>query len=87
MYLLENWSILSPIYYNMAISWNKKTKENKKRIAKQQKEEKKEERKKNAVKGQSLEEMMAYLDEDVIWQLYHRKRERNWKKKKANRNN
>jgi len=48
----------------MAISWNKKTKENKKRIAKQQKEEKKEERKKNAVKGGNLEDMMAYLDED-----------------------
>ncbi|OMP75804.1 MULTISPECIES: hypothetical protein [Chitinophaga] len=48
----------------MAISWNKKTKENKKKVAKQQKEDRKQERKANSAKGQGLESMMAYLDED-----------------------
>ena len=48
----------------MGISWNKKANENKKRLSKIQKETKKQERKENAVKGQKLEDMMAYLDED-----------------------
>ncbi|WP_343670036.1 hypothetical protein [Chitinophaga sp.] len=48
----------------MAISWNKKTLENKKKVAKQEKENRKQERKANSAKGQGLESMMAYLDED-----------------------
>jgi len=48
----------------MAGSWNKKERENKKRQERKQKEERREERKENAKKGKSLEEMMAYIDEN-----------------------
>lgn len=48
----------------MASTWNKKERENKKQQHKKQKEEKRLERKQNAKKGQSLDDMMAYLDED-----------------------
>lgn len=48
----------------MATSWNKKERENKKQQHKKLKEEKKLERKQNAKKGQSLEDMMMYLDEN-----------------------
>lgn len=48
----------------MATSWNKKERENKKRDARKKKEERKQERKENTVKGKSLNEMMAYLDEN-----------------------
>lgn len=48
----------------MATSWNKKERENKKREERRKKEEKKQERKENAGKGKSLNEMMAYLDEN-----------------------
>lgn len=48
----------------MASTWNKKDRENRKQQNKKQKEEKKQERKQNAKKGQSLEDMMLYLDED-----------------------
>lgn len=50
--------------FNMATSWNKKERENKKREARKKKEEKRQERKKNADKGKSLDDMMAFLDED-----------------------
>jgi cold shock CspA family protein len=52
---------------NMAKSketFNKKEKEKKRLKQRQEKREKKEERKANAKKGNSLEEMMAYIDED-----------------------
>ncbi len=48
----------------MAMTWNKKERENKKRQAKKKKEEKMQERKNNSGKDTSLENMMAYLDED-----------------------
>ncbi len=48
----------------MATSWNKKERENKKQQHRKQKEEKRLERKQQAKKGQSLDDMMAYLDED-----------------------
>lgn len=48
----------------MASSWNKKERENKKRNEKKKKEERKIERKENSDKGKSLDEMMAYLDEN-----------------------
>ncbi|KAA2239058.1 hypothetical protein F0L74_22875 [Chitinophaga agrisoli] len=48
----------------MAMTWNKKERENKKRQAKKKKEEKMQERKNSAGKDTSLENMMAYLDED-----------------------
>ena len=48
----------------MATSWNKKERENKKRDLRKKKEERKLERKENAAKGKSLDEMMAYLDEN-----------------------
>ena len=48
----------------MATSWNKKEREKKKQQDKKIKEEKKQERKENAKKGQSLDQMMAYLDEN-----------------------
>ena len=48
----------------MAGSWNKKERENKKRQERKQKEERREERKENAKKGKSLEDMMAYIDEN-----------------------
>lgn len=48
----------------MATSWNKKERENKKREERRKKQEKKQERKENGGKGKSLNEMMAYLDEN-----------------------
>ena len=48
----------------MATSWNKKEREKKKEFERRQKEEKKQQRKENTHKGKSLEEMMAYLDEN-----------------------
>jgi len=48
----------------MAGSWNKKERENKKRQERKQKEERREERKENAKKAKSLEDMMAYIDEN-----------------------
>jgi len=45
-------------------TFNKKEKEKKKAQKKQEKEAKKEERKANSDKGKSLEDMMAYVDED-----------------------
>ena len=48
----------------MASTWNKKERENKKQQNKKIKEEKRLERKQNAKKGQSLDDMMAYLDEN-----------------------
>lgn len=48
----------------MATSWNKKERENKKRDKRRKKEEKKLERKENAEKGKSLDDMIAYLDEN-----------------------
>jgi len=48
----------------MATSWNKKERENKKRNERKKKDEKRQERKENSDKGKSLDDMMAYLDED-----------------------
>ncbi len=48
----------------MATSWNKKERENKKRDLRKKKEERRQERKENTAKGKSLDEMMAYLDEN-----------------------
>ena len=48
----------------MASTWNKKEREKKKQQEKREKAEKKQERKDNAKKGQSLDDMMAYLDEN-----------------------
>ncbi len=48
----------------MSTSWNKKEREKKKQLDKKNKAEKKLERKENAKKGKSLDEMMAYLDEN-----------------------
>lgn len=48
----------------MASSWNKKEREKKKQQARKEKEEKRKERKDNAKKGQSLDDMMAYIDEN-----------------------
>lgn len=45
-------------------SFNKKEKEKKKAKARQEKAEKMEERKANASKGKSLDDMMAYIDEN-----------------------
>ncbi|HEY8388382.1 MAG TPA: cold shock domain-containing protein [Parasegetibacter sp.] len=45
-------------------SFNKKEKEKKRLKQKQDKKEKMEDRKANAKKGKSLEDMMAYIDED-----------------------
>lgn len=45
-------------------TWNKKDREQKKQKAKKQKEERKKERKENTQKATSLEEMMAYVDEN-----------------------
>lgn len=45
-------------------SFNKKEKEKKKLKERKEKQEKMEERKNNAKKGKSLEEMMAYVDEN-----------------------
>lgn len=48
----------------MAETWNKKEREKKKRQAKKEKAEKKLERKENAKQGKSLDDMLAYLDEN-----------------------
>ncbi len=48
----------------MATSWNKKERENKKRDERKKKAEKRQERKENAGKTKSLDDMMAYLDEN-----------------------
>ncbi|MGN6492831.1 MAG: cold-shock protein [Agriterribacter sp.] len=48
----------------MATSWNKKERENKKKEERKKKQERKLERKDNAGKGKSLDDMMAYLDEN-----------------------
>jgi cold shock CspA family protein len=45
-------------------SWNKKDREQKKQKARKQKEERKKDRKENSQKGKSLEDMMAYIDEN-----------------------
>jgi cold shock CspA family protein len=46
------------------ITFNKREKEKQRQQQKQQKREKMEERKANASKGKSLDDMMAYIDED-----------------------
>ncbi len=48
----------------MAGTWNKRERENKKQQERKQKEEKRQERKENAKKGKSLDDMMAYIDEN-----------------------
>ena len=48
----------------MASSWNKKEREKKKQQDRKEKEERKQERKEHAKKGQSLDDMMAWLDEN-----------------------
>ncbi len=48
----------------MAGTWNKRERENKKQQERKQKEERRQERKENAKKGKSLDEMMAYIDEN-----------------------
>jgi cold shock CspA family protein len=48
----------------MGESWNKKEREKKKQKAKMDKADKMKERKENAKKGKSLDEMMAYIDEN-----------------------
>jgi cold shock CspA family protein len=45
-------------------TWNKKDREQRRDKAKKQKEERKKERKENTKKGKSLDEMMAYIDEN-----------------------
>lgn len=45
-------------------TWNKKDREQQKQKARKEKEERKKERKENALKGKSLEDMMAYIDEN-----------------------
>jgi len=45
-------------------SWNKKEREQQRQKAKKQKEERKKERKENTQKGKSLDDMMAYIDEN-----------------------
>lgn len=45
-------------------TFNKKENEKKRQKKKQDKQEKREERKANSTKGKSLEDMMAYIDED-----------------------
>lgn len=47
----------------MAETWNKKEREKKKQQSKKEKEERKQERKENA-KSKSLDDMMAYIDEN-----------------------
>lgn len=48
----------------MAETWNKKELEKKKQKKKQEKEQRKEERKANAKEGKSLDDMIAYVDEN-----------------------
>lgn len=48
----------------MGETWNKKEREKKKQQNKKEKEERKQERKDNAKEGKSLDDMMAYVDEN-----------------------
>lgn len=48
----------------MAETWNKKEREKKKQQSKKEKAERKQERKENAKDGKSLDNMIAYLDEN-----------------------
>jgi cold shock CspA family protein len=48
----------------MAETWNKKEREKKKQQERKEKAERKAERKENAVKGNRLEDMLAYMDEN-----------------------
>lgn len=49
---------------NMGESWNKKEREKKRQKSKQEKAERKQERKEQSKDGKSLDDMMAYLDEN-----------------------
>lgn len=48
----------------MAGTWNKREREKKKQEERKQKEERRQERKENAKKGQGLDDMLAYIDEN-----------------------
>jgi cold shock CspA family protein len=48
----------------MGETWNKKEREKKRQQEKKQKEERKQERKENSKEGKSLDDMMAYVDEN-----------------------
>ena len=48
----------------MAETWNKKEREKKKQQSKKEKAERKLERKENSKGGKSLDDMLAYLDEN-----------------------
>ena len=48
----------------MAETWNKKEREKKKQQSKKEKAERKQERKDNNKEGKSLDDMLAYIDED-----------------------
>jgi len=48
----------------MAETWNKKEREKKKQQNKKEKEERKQERRENSQQGKSLDDMLAYLDEN-----------------------
>ena len=48
----------------MAGTWNKREREKQKQQERREKEEKMQERKENAKKGKSLDDMMAYIDEN-----------------------
>jgi cold shock CspA family protein len=48
----------------MAGTWNKREREKKKQQERKEKEERRQERKENTKKGKSLDDMMAYIDED-----------------------
>lgn len=48
----------------MAETWNKKERQKKKQKEKKEKAEKMKERKENSAKGKSLDDMMAYIDEN-----------------------
>jgi cold shock CspA family protein len=45
-------------------TWNKKEREKKKQKIRKEKEERKQERKENAVQGKSMDDMIAYVDEN-----------------------
>lgn len=47
-------------------TWNKKEREKQKQKEKREKEERRKERKENSKKGKSLEDMMAYIDENGV---------------------
>lgn len=48
----------------MAGTWNKREREKKKQQERKEKDERRQERKENAQKGKSLDDMMAYIDEN-----------------------